>query len=80
MLFVWQLWDMALPGLQEAGHSRATACAIFWNFPAIPAREYQQLLLPSCLRVLLAAVLFFLSVRHLCPLPLIQSAGNDAFT
>lgn len=55
MLFAWQLWDMALPGLQEAGHSRATASAVFWNFPGLPAREYRQLLLRSCLRFLLGA-------------------------
>lgn len=55
MLFPCQLWDMALPGLQEAGHPRATASAVFGNFPGVPACEYQQLLLRSCLRFLLVA-------------------------
>lgn len=55
MLFAWQLWDMALPGLQEAGHSWATASAVFGNFPGIPACEYRQLLLCSCLRYLIVA-------------------------
>lgn len=53
MLFAWQLWDMALPDLQEAGHSWPAASAICGNFPGVPACEYQQLLLcgaldPSC--------------------------------
>ena len=55
MLFAWQLWDLALPGLQEAGHSWATASAVFRNFPGVPASEYWQLLLHSCLRFLLVA-------------------------
>lgn len=55
MLFARQLWDMALPGLQEAGHSRAAASAVFWDFPGVPASEYRQLLLRSCLPFLLVS-------------------------
>lgn len=37
--FALQLWDMALPDLQEAGHSWPTASAIFGNIPEVPTGE-----------------------------------------
>lgn len=52
MLFAWQLWGMDLPDLQEAGHSRATASAVFGDLSGVSACEYWQLPLCTYLRCL----------------------------
>ena len=59
---------MALPDLQEAGHSWAPASAVFGNTHGVPAREYGQLLLQICLGgLLVGGTVFFYSLGTSLP-------------
>lgn len=76
--FARQLWDMALPDLQEVGHPRATASAVFGNTLGVPAREYGQLLIHICLRGLrVGGAGFFHSLVTSFPYPWFLGNGND---
>lgn len=69
---------MALPDLQEVGHPRATASAVFGNAVGVPACEYRQPLIHICLGGLrIGGAVSFHSLVTSFPYPWFLGNGND---